>query len=237
MPIFADHVVIEVTRRCNMVCNHCLRGKAQMKDIPSEFVDSLLDQLSYISQITFTGGEPTLAVDRIRYIFEGIKKRGITLGCFYVKTNAKKIPMEFVILCLEIYAYCEDKEECRVIASQDEFHECTKNFQDLGIISALSFFEVEEKCYYTGRKGQFINEGLYKENYGDGREIKVSEMSVEYEDNEYRITEHELYMNCEGKILTDCDLSYKSQNEKAFCHVDDLSDRLFDLVGDLIEQD
>lgn len=29
MEIYVNYLAIEVTRRCNMKCNHCLRGDAQ----------------------------------------------------------------------------------------------------------------------------------------------------------------------------------------------------------------
>ena len=33
MEIYVESLVIEVTRRCNMRCEHCLRGDAQNLDI------------------------------------------------------------------------------------------------------------------------------------------------------------------------------------------------------------
>jgi len=56
-----DNLIIEITRKCNFTCDHCLRGEAQNKDIDHKVIDALLDNnIEYISNITFTGGEPSL---------------------------------------------------------------------------------------------------------------------------------------------------------------------------------
>lgn len=53
------NLVLEVTRRCNMCCAHCLRGEAQNMDMQKETIDKLLDQTDSISMVTFSGGEPS----------------------------------------------------------------------------------------------------------------------------------------------------------------------------------
>lgn len=58
-----ENLTIELTRRCNMKCGHCLRGEAQEVDIDRKYIDSLLDQTELIGGMFFTGGEPTLALD------------------------------------------------------------------------------------------------------------------------------------------------------------------------------
>ena len=40
--VFFDSLAVEVTRRCNMHCAHCLRGEAENKDISYEVMDALL---------------------------------------------------------------------------------------------------------------------------------------------------------------------------------------------------
>ena len=39
----ANSVFIEVTRRCNMCCAHCLRGDAESIDIQEKYIDAFLD--------------------------------------------------------------------------------------------------------------------------------------------------------------------------------------------------
>ena len=59
----ANSVFIEVTRRCNMCCAHCLRGDAENIDIQEKYIDAFLDSFekgACISSLTFTGGEISL---------------------------------------------------------------------------------------------------------------------------------------------------------------------------------
>lgn len=37
MEIYVNYLAIEVTRRCNMKCNHCLRGDAQILTSQQQF--------------------------------------------------------------------------------------------------------------------------------------------------------------------------------------------------------
>lgn len=75
----ANNVVIEITRRCNMCCAHCLRGDAENVDIQEKYIDAFLDSFSnggYIGTIIFTGGEISLNIPAIRYILKAVKCDG-----------------------------------------------------------------------------------------------------------------------------------------------------------------
>ena len=88
----ASTVVIEVTRRCNMCCAHCLRGDAQNVDIMPEYIDKSFEKFrpgTSISSITFTGGEITLNLAAIWYTLEVVKRRNISVYDFYMVTNGK----------------------------------------------------------------------------------------------------------------------------------------------------
>ena len=83
----ANSVFIEVTRRCNMCCAHCLRGDAESIDIQEKYIDAFLDSFeteAYISSLTFTGGEISLNIPAIRYTLKAVKERGIAVGSFLI---------------------------------------------------------------------------------------------------------------------------------------------------------
>lgn len=65
---FADTVYIELTRKCNLFCKHCLNnsGKKVDNELTKNEVIDLINKLSLegVQEIRFTGGEPLL--------FEGI---------------------------------------------------------------------------------------------------------------------------------------------------------------------
>lgn len=64
-----DDVVIEITRKCNMVCGHCFRGDAQPVDIDLEHLDAFLDQCEVIGRLLLTGGEPSMCLNVLQHLY------------------------------------------------------------------------------------------------------------------------------------------------------------------------
>ena len=91
-----DFIGIELTRRCNVNCAHCMKGEPQNLNIENETIDNFLDQTHIIGKLSFLGGEPTLALDKMRYILEGLKKREILLFKLECTTNGLIKSPEFV---------------------------------------------------------------------------------------------------------------------------------------------
>jgi len=46
------NLVIEVTRRCNMECEHCLRGEAENVDMDIKYIEKLFQKIDYISTLS-----------------------------------------------------------------------------------------------------------------------------------------------------------------------------------------
>ena len=90
-----EFLVFELTRKCNMKCQHCLRGKAENKNISKEILNNFLSQVSSIGSITFGGGEPTLNLQGMRDIIESILINNVKVRNFYIVTNGKVFHKEF----------------------------------------------------------------------------------------------------------------------------------------------
>ena len=103
-------LILEVTRRCNMCCGHCLRGDAQDLDMQKETVDTLLEQVGSIGEVTFSGGEPSLNVPLIRYFFKKARELRVMPYSFYVVTNGKTNQMDLATALLEVYPEMEEPE-------------------------------------------------------------------------------------------------------------------------------
>ena len=93
-----NQLIIEVTRRCNMECGHCLRGDAQNEDIFLSAVDGVLDQTEAIGRLIITGGEPTLNLKAIQHITNGIAMRGIPLMRLQIVTNGLIYDERFIAI-------------------------------------------------------------------------------------------------------------------------------------------
>lgn len=87
--IIFNKITFEITRKCNMNCIHCAKGRSQNITITKEIIDKTLDVVknNKIYEIELFGGEPTLEPDMIEYIVDGIIKRHIIFAHFNMTTN------------------------------------------------------------------------------------------------------------------------------------------------------
>jgi hypothetical protein len=216
-----ENLVIEITRRCNMKCSHCLRGPAQNKDIDMFYIDILFKHVNYISNLTITGDEPSLKPEYIKWILRKAKSYKIGIGSFFISTNGKKVTPEFLIEIVNLYSYCDDNEISGIRISRDDYHEEIPN-NNIKKLQIFSFTTIDDD-----RHKFLINEGRTKEliNYGrhslkDSRKLNPDEFEFD-EENINTLSEGTLYLNVKGNLIRGCDWSYKSQDkpENIFCHV------------------
>jgi len=221
--MYINELVIEVTRRCNLACQHCLRGDPQDVDISNETIDKALKYVTEIGTITFTGGEPSLAVDRIRYIYDQIKARNINLYGFYVVTNGKIASRELMNVLIDLYILigCPDNEDYNagLAISKDQYHE-QEVYDDERkaaekLYKALSFYRPEDK---SARIEYLINEGRA---FGMGnRDVSLETLIVETDEKgKPERVEGTIYINALGDVITSCDMSFESQDENKIGNV------------------
>jgi len=220
------NLIVEVTRKCNIYCDHCLRGEPMNVNMKKEYIDSLLNQVDSIGSVCFSGGEPTLNLSIMEYFLDQCKDRRIDIGSFYIVTNGKNVAVNFVSFLLKLYSYCDDKESCSVQVSNDYYHkiECT---YDISMLEGLKFFS---KKY--GKDGYDYDNDTFLKTEGrrEGKKNKpivIDEKRItvnEFED------EVEVYLNCKGEIINGCDWSYTNQKLHKLCDVGELSNYYQELI-------
>lgn len=207
-----DNLCIEITRRCNMACAHCLRGDAQTADINHEVIDKALENVTSIGTLTFTGGEPSLNVEAMRYTLEKCEEEGIFVSTFYVVTNGKSVSDDFLHVLVDWYVFCVENggegEYCGVALSKDRFHEPIPTRNEL-LLRSLSFFR-EDKFNRNNSDQWLLAEGRAVQIAGVTRAVcdYLPEISV-YED-EVSIQDT-IYVTVSGDVLAGCDWSYENQ--------------------------
>lgn len=226
-----NNLIVEVTRKCNLYCDHCLRGDAMNMNIKKEYIDSLLSQIDSIGSVCFTGGEPSLNVPAMEYFLEQVKRRRIPIEFFYIATNGVNVPESFVIFCLKLYSYCDNKEGCRVDVSNDRYHMDIADF-DLELLQGLSFFGKKfEKDNYSYNNGvSLINEGRSSNTKGAHEPFDC----IEIENPDNFTDECEVYLNCKGEIINGCNWSFQSQKKHKLCDVGELSKYYQELINEQV---
>ena len=220
-------LVFEITRFCNMECPHCLRGEAQKLRIKKTFINKFFENTSieYISTMTLSGGEPSLAVDLINYIREVCEAYGIEVQNFYLTTNGTNTRRSFLNSIKKWLNFCSDNEISSLRVSKDNYHdEIGYNLSVFQEWEEEIKYEISDNFYLDmsgapNKEEYLIYSGRAKDNYPATRQI---EHDIYLLDD--RI-EGAVYINAKGFIVSTCDIDYDTMDEDnsdfVICHVSD----------------
>lgn len=206
MRIEIHSLILEVTRRCNMACEHCLRGDAQDLDMSRKIVCQLLDKVDSISEVTFSGGEPTLNLPLIEFFFLEAEKRGKLPSSFYVVTNGRVNQYELAVLLLKWFPKMDEPDYCGVTISLDMFHE---EVGGPNYLKGLSFYQADAKTQKNPDSSAWlINEGRAYEN-GIGERTP---QSADFHLDSYggAVSVEMLYVGANGMCIGNCDRCYET---------------------------
>ena len=130
--MFLGNFVVEVTRRCNFSCEHCLRGDSEDIDIDMEKVELFLieNKIDGIGSITFTGGEPFLNVSAIKEFIEICWHHKIEVQNFYIATNGSLVSNRILHILIDLYLYCSDNDISMVEISDTFYHDYEEQSDD-----------------------------------------------------------------------------------------------------------
>lgn len=211
-----ENLMLEITRRCNMTCNHCMRGDAQNIDMPYEVIDEILKNVRRIYTITFTGGEPFLKLDTINYFIDECERLGVEVSNFYIATNGTVQTKDMFMTIARLYAFCDDNSASCISGSNDGYH-LDEWDVDWSMYEAFAFFTKRNKHPYEKRS--LINQGR-AEGLRDTVSPSFEPLTIEWE-NDIRGT---FYVNVNGEVMTCCDLSYDNQEQHIIGNVNNFEE-------------
>lgn len=212
MQIKFNNLMLEVTRRCNMQCSHCMRGEEQDTSMSSESIKKIFSQTKSIKHLTITGGEPSLVPDIIEWIAYYAKNYGVAIGDFFCATNAKEYSEQFVKAINSLYAICKKKITCCLTISTDQFHNNAdpKAWKEY---KALPFYvPINEKWHLD--KADIISEGRAKTFHLGRHEMIYPDYIYDYKLSCFNLCIGDrVYINADGFLLLGADMSYEKQEE------------------------
>lgn len=216
-----SNLVIEITRQCNIRCDHCLRGEAENKDIPVDTLDKLLSQVSSICDLTISGGEPFLKPMLIYVLLQKLKLYNVDIECIYIATNGTVFPQEIYYIIQKATDLVND--DVRIDISNDEFHDAAICGTGLAVNEYFRILKCVDNKYppenYANDRKHLLNEGRAKINRIGKREVITSPIETK-SDFKFAV----IYVNVNGDIINGCDYSYESQEYHILCNVDNLTD-------------
>lgn len=253
--ICIDSLDLELTRRCNMKCSHCMRGDAQRMDMSDEIIRETFKRIRHVNRMLLTGGEVSLAPDRIRAVTRIAQEEGCDIDAFGIVTNGKKISREFIAAVAGLYEYCDGKDQCVICWSNDVYHEelAPRQFAALERLGRVGYEnddnyfpflmlknpskrtgagDSEMKFFRQAKRRRFceysdiiaMGRGM---DMGGNRPMSIHMMSI---DDEYGDLESALYVCANGRVLPDCDASYKVMDEYHKILLGVVTDPEFDIL-------
>ena len=225
-----DRLILELTRRCNMRCRHCLRGDAEAVDMSHRTIVKAINMAKQINSITLTGGEPTLVINRIRYVYDLLldKFGEGNLPPFYIATNGRENQLELASILLEWYANSCEPDLCCVEMSSDIFH-CEYGTPSSNVLAGLVFCDNGKQHSLNENEDSakwLIAEGRGKDlpKAADTKRMEIDfsyPLQLEEFDGSLYIGE-DCYVSAGEEIMSVCDCSYESIRKHSRCKLDDL---------------
>lgn len=234
-----NSLAIEITRKCNKKCSHCMRGEAQEITITKEIIDSLFSNVEDCNIIHLTGGEPLLAIPEIEYLINSIIKNKWTTKEINIVTNGSIIS-ERIIHTFTNFCNSGSDKKITFSITNDQYHDETdyetayeyyktncihKNI----IVERYAEFEINNFINYSGNAVKLIKQ--------HGNNHTMNELppliKVQYlHSHQIRIKNNIVYCRLEisanGNVNTLEDVSYRTSDKRCLGNI--LNDSLYTII-------
>ena len=179
MKFILHSLAIETTRRCNMRCEHCMRGESQNIDVSKEIIDMILnsDEIEQMDLICFSGGEPTLNPDIIIYTINKIITENINVLEIAMVTNGQIFNKDLVESFNRFNEYRNQKIKQKLMA---RYGELSKDALDSMI---QEYIDGHARITFSIDKFHYPVSQEIRDNYQKyTKGIKITETNIEEKD-------------------------------------------------------
>ena len=188
-----------VTEKCNLDCEHCLRGCKSNKVMSDEVIEATLSNFDYIETLAICGGEVTLDLDVVEKVIDYVIKHQIIVGDITYTINGIIYSKRFLDLIDYSNQYLiSDGNTCNrtnFAISWDNYH--YSEVKRLGIEKQYldNIYKYSESPYYFGVRR--LEQKLFRE----GRAESLSdEITVPLRPMDVYMTYYTKYKNKLGMI-------------------------------------
>jgi hypothetical protein len=243
-------VLVELTRRCNMECRHCMRGPAENAGMKPSVMRALMAKLRGIpvSTVALGGGENTLAPGKVAALADMMSEHGVSPGTFCIVTNGKAMPRAFA----EAVAKINSMAETYVAASFDDCHDNVSADEFMKRADMLSKVTAEADRFRQGvavsyryggaydyREGtpvahkhercRVLRMGRGATDFGGYAPVVVEPYDVRDDGDDYLpLCEDDFYVDVNGDVWPNCDLSYRFMRRRRKYCLGNVTDPRFD---------
>ena len=229
-----EDLVLVSTHRCNMSCDHCLRGWAENQDM---HFDIALDAIRTLKprKLTITGGEPTLRMDLLEEVYQLFRMtpEEYRFGLF-IATNGKmsvRKTIRFMEIMVHMARLCDgDNNSIALRVSRDEYH-THHDWAYNKIRQIVDEFDDEYKLSLEHYKPFGDFRGVI--NTGKAEEFSLGRRDVESVDPEItwcREWDGEISVlgpitiDTDGSVISGCNRSYDDMRKLKLCHYSEFTE-------------
>lgn len=213
-----SNLILEITRKCNLQCAHCLRGDVQRVTMSNEILSRAMGFIDSICTLIVTGGEPSLAPEVLENLINILYWRKVQVGAFYIVSNGMNHNKyrRFLTAVERLYGWCDQQDSCVLTVSRDQYHPFNDNPWKY-----LSKFELrDEYGHHYGEYPPYFQPDERKHRMervlGEGRAV---ETQTGFEPQEQQkpweldaegtyVIDPEVYVSANGNVTSACNMSF-----------------------------
>jgi hypothetical protein len=223
---------IELTRRCNLKCAHCINGSAQDVLISEEYLNKTFNVFDNIDWLIFGGGEPLLNIDGLAMAVRHIVFQRIKINHILISTNGccQNIDSDATIDLLSRIKYlcCND---LKLQLSNTQFHRESREERE-----TKTYLSFKEKLSARGILFVEYNDMKYEDMIKEGRVVENNLLSewtphqvlanfftlLRIDDFIVKFLPYTpLYITCEGDLVVNCH-AYNNRSQFFIAHINEL---------------
>ena len=94
-----QNLALEITNKCNLDCENCInKNEDNNITMSPEIIDSIFSQINKIDNLYIYGGEPTLVLNKLYYLFRSVVNYHVTIDQLDITINGSHYTEEFIKL-------------------------------------------------------------------------------------------------------------------------------------------
>ena len=246
MEIIYKELGIELTRRCNEKCEHCLRGPAENIDLSKEVIDSLFDNnnIRLIENLLLSGGEPTMNGEALSYLVDKIIEKRVVIGTYRVIINGTYYDPKFGDAIKRLHEYIDRigwnkkynvlhaSSFGRIGISQDQYHkEASKEVLDklLELPSKVVILDDELSSYGLLPYGRALDNNLSSNEPDISKLVDIKDTYVIMKYGGEGVQFNKQYICANGNVCLDPNYPFQILDEYRIGNV--LDSNLLEMYG------